>query len=102
MSSLARGIPGSSRQRRFVLGGAYLCLRLGDVAGARKVMALFDLPSVRSLGWTLAWLPVRWAFWGLVRCPSALVGPLITCVERLDLVRRVRAAGRLGHGELRL
>lgn len=77
---------------QYILAAAYLELRSGDVAGARKVMALFDLPAVRSVGPSLAWLPVRLAFAALVRFPPRLVRPLMRLVDRLSLVRWVRSA----------
>ncbi len=85
-----------------ILGSAAFSARSGDLAGARKVMVLFDLPSVRSLGPSLAWLPVRLIFSVLVRCPPALVRPLMSWVDRFDLVQRVRAVGNRGRGELPL
>jgi Glycosyl transferase family 2 len=79
-----------------ILAKVFLNLQSGDVAGARNVMSLFDLTSVSSLGPSLELLPVRAIFSLLVRCPPALVRPLMTWVVRVDLVRRVRAVGRRG------
>ena len=64
-------------------------------------MDLFDLPSVRSLGPSLAWLPVRLIATVLVRCPTALVRPLMAWLDRLDVVRRVRAPRGRSRGRLR-
>lgn len=44
---------------QFVLGGAVRSLRARDRAGARGVLALFELPAVRALGPSPRWLPVR-------------------------------------------
>lgn len=53
-------------QRRFVhqfiLAGTYRHIRERDRAGARKVMELFALPSIRELGISLRWVPIRTAF----------------------------------------
>jgi len=83
-----------------ILATAFLDLRAGDLPEARKKMALFDLPSVRALGPSATWLPVRLIFSVLVRCPSAFVGPLMWWLNRLEVVRRVR--GSRGHGRRRL
>ena len=62
-----------------ILATAYVDLRSGDLTEGRKKMDLFDLPSVRSLGPSLAWMPVRLIFTVLVRCPTAMVRPLMVC-----------------------
>jgi len=49
---------------QFVLAGAYRRLRRRRRAEARQVLALLDLPEVRSLGASPRWLPVRLAFTG--------------------------------------
>jgi GT2 family glycosyltransferase len=79
-----------------ILNVAYLDLRSGDLAGARKAMSLFDLPSVRELGRSWGLLPVRASFSLLVRCPAPLVRVLMNWVVRADLVRRIRAVERRG------
>ncbi|MDQ2964850.1 MAG: glycosyltransferase [Chloroflexota bacterium] len=76
---------------QFILGAAYLRLRGGETEGARLVMRLFNLPSVRRLGWSPRWLPVRLVFEVIVRSPTRLIHPSIAWVERHDLVRRIRA-----------
>jgi glycosyltransferase involved in cell wall biosynthesis len=84
-----------------ILAKAFLNLRSGDVAAARRVMSLFDLNSVSSLGPSLRMLPARAILMMLVRCPPALVRWLMAWVDRADLVRRVRAVqirGRAGSG----
>jgi glycosyltransferase involved in cell wall biosynthesis len=77
-----------------ILANAFLHLRSGDLAVARKEMDLFALPSVRSLGPSLAWLPVRLIFSLLVRCPRAVVRPLMSWVDRAELAARERAIRR--------
>lgn len=47
---------------QFILAGAFRRLRVGDRAGARKVMELFRMPEVRRLGLSPRWAPVRTAF----------------------------------------
>lgn len=84
-----------------ILATAYVDLRSGDLTEGRKKMDLFDLPSVRSLGPSLAWLPVRLIATVLVRCPTALVRPLMASLDRLDVVRRVRAPRGRSRGRLR-
>ena len=83
-----------------ILATAFLDLQSGELAEMRRKMALFDLPSVRSLGLSVAWLPVRVIFSVLVRCPPTLVGALMTWVDQFDLVRRVRAGGFRSRGRL--
>lgn len=46
---------------QFVLAGAFRRLRVGDRVGARKVMELFRMPEVRTLGPSPRWAPVRLA-----------------------------------------
>ena len=84
-----------------ILATAYLDLRSGDLTEGRKKMDLFDLPSVRSLGPSLEWLPVRLIATVLVRCPTALVRPFMSWLDRLDVVRQVRSSGRHSRGRLR-
>jgi glycosyltransferase involved in cell wall biosynthesis len=79
---------------QFILGATWLRLRAGDAAGARPVMALFRLPDVRRLGWSVRWLPIRLVFELLVRAPARIVRPLVTWVARHDVVRRLRARRR--------
>jgi GT2 family glycosyltransferase len=83
-----------------ILGAAYAELRAGNRARARKVMTLFDLPTVRALAPPLEWLPARWISTMVVRSPSFLVRPLVAVVDRLDLVRRIRAVGVRGRGRM--
>lgn len=47
---------------QFILGGALRHLRRADRAGAREVLALFQLPEVRALGVSPRWAPLRAAF----------------------------------------
>ncbi len=77
---------------QLILDGAYVRLAAGDIAGARRVMALFSLPAVRALGPSARWLPLRLAFAMLVRAPAGLARALVRWSLRLDVVRRVRAA----------
>jgi GT2 family glycosyltransferase len=83
-----------------ILGTAAFAVRSGRKSEARKVMALFDLPAVRSLRLSRTWLSVRFMFAILVRSPSALVRPLLTLLDKLDLVRRVRAVQTRGESTL--
>ncbi len=84
-----------------ILATAYLDLRTGDLTEGRRKMELFDLPSVRSLGPSLAWLPVRLIFTVLVRCPTTLVRPLMSWLDRLEVVRRVRTSRGHARGRRR-
>ncbi len=79
---------------RLILGGAYLRLQAGDAAGARSVLALYDVPEVRALGSSSRWRPVRMAFRVLGWCPGLILRPMMAVVDRLDLVRHVRVAER--------
>jgi GT2 family glycosyltransferase len=45
---------------QFILAGAYRALRQQDATGARKVLQLLSLPTLRHLPVALRWLPVRW------------------------------------------
>jgi hypothetical protein len=83
-----------------ILGATYVELRAGNRGRARQVMRLFDLPTVKALAPPLEWLPARWISTVLVRSPSFLVRPLVAVVDRLDLVRRIRAVGVRGRGRL--
>jgi len=83
-----------------ILGAAYVELRAGNRGRARQVMSLFDLSAVKALASPLEWLPARWISALLVRSPSFLVRPLVAIVDRLDLVRRIRAVGVRGRGRL--
>ncbi|MBN1241032.1 MAG: glycosyltransferase family 2 protein [Gammaproteobacteria bacterium] len=47
---------------QFILGGAYRRIRERDLQGAARIMRLFALPHVRSLGVSFRWWPVRAAF----------------------------------------
>ncbi|MDP8927170.1 MAG: glycosyltransferase [Actinomycetota bacterium] len=47
---------------QFILSFTYRRLRGGDRRGARQTLRLFDIASVRSLGPSPRWLPVRYAF----------------------------------------
>lgn len=47
---------------QFILAASFRRLRAGDRAGARRIMAFFQLPAVRRLGLSPKWLPVRVAF----------------------------------------
>jgi hypothetical protein len=75
---------------QFILGGVYLSLQAGDLAGARRTMGLFDRPRSRGLGPSAAWLPLRAVFWVLARCPPAFVESVMHVVDRLGLVRLAR------------
>ena len=79
---------------QFILGAAWLRLRTNDPEGARSVMDLFGLASVRRLGWSPRWIPIRLLFEALVRAPTGLVRPMVAWVSRHDVVRRVRARQR--------
>jgi hypothetical protein len=83
-----------------ILGAAYAELRAGNRSRARQVMTLLDLPMVKAFGPPLEWLPARWISTLVVRSPSFLVRPLVAIVDRLDLVRRIRAVGVRGRGRL--
>lgn len=52
---------------QFILGGTVRRLRDRDLEGAREVMRLFALPSVRRLGVSPRWLPVRAALTAATR-----------------------------------
>lgn len=47
---------------QFILGGTWRSLRANDRAAAARVMNLFSMPSVRALGPSARWLPLRAAF----------------------------------------
>lgn len=83
-----------------ILGTAAFAMRAGRRPEAREVMSLFNLPAVKSLQLSRTWLPVRFVFSVLVRSPSALVRPLLTLLDKLDLVRRVRAVQTRGESAL--
>ncbi len=57
---------------QFILGGAFRQLRAGDRDGARRVLALFDLPEVVAVGGSRRWRLVRRAMFALVRAPGPL------------------------------
>jgi glycosyltransferase involved in cell wall biosynthesis len=80
----------------YILGAAYSHLRSENYREARKVMALFGRPAIRALGPSIRWLPLRLVFAMLVRGPAVLVRPIVRLVDRLDLVRRVRAVRSRG------
>jgi glycosyltransferase involved in cell wall biosynthesis len=65
---------------QWILGGSYRRLRVGDVPGARGIMALFDLPEIDSLGRSARWAPVRALFGVLVRLPGGLAGRVMRLV----------------------
>lgn len=77
---------------QLILAAVYVGLESGDLPGARTAMALFGLPSVRALGPSPRWLPLRLVFSVLVRAPAGLARTLVRWSLRLDVVRRVRAA----------
>ncbi len=79
---------------RLILGGAYMRLQAGDAAGARNVLALYDVPEVRAVGSSRRWRSVRMAFRVLAWCPRPILRPMMVVVDRLDLVRHVRIAER--------
>ncbi len=85
-----------------ILGTAAFDLRSGRMPRARQVLGLFELPSVRALRPSFAWRAVRVTFVVLVRTPSAVVRQLMTAIDRLDLVRRVRASTTRGGSTLPL
>jgi hypothetical protein len=85
-----------------IIGAAAVYLRAGNRAAARSVIALFNLPSVRTLGPSLVWRPIRLVFPVLARWPSVIVRPLMRRVDRIELVRRVRAVQNHGHTGLPL
>ena len=58
---------------QWVLAGASRRLRLWDRAGARQILGLFRLPSVRALGLSPKWAPVRMVFTALTAAPK--LGP---------------------------
>jgi glycosyltransferase involved in cell wall biosynthesis len=69
---------------QFILGGTYRPLRAGDTAAARDVFGLFRLPSMRALGRSRRWLPVRLLFRLLLLLPSRVSTPLMRMVGRLS------------------
>lgn len=69
---------------QFILGGTYRPLRAGDTAAARSVFRLFGLPSMRALGRSRRWLPVRLLFRILLLLPSAVSRPFMRMVGRLS------------------
>lgn len=87
---------------QFILGAAAVPLRTGDVARARTIISLFELPTVRSLGPSPAWRSLRSIFSMLVRTPAILVRPVMAVVDRLDLARRVRAAQNRGRDGIQI
>ncbi|MDQ3610843.1 MAG: glycosyltransferase [Actinomycetota bacterium] len=58
---------------QFILAGAWRRLRAGDRAGAGQVLSLFELPSVRRLGVSRRWAPIRVALTGWVHAPRRLL-----------------------------
>jgi hypothetical protein len=68
---------------QFILGGAYRELRDGDRSGAQDILGLFSLPSVRRLGGSRRWAPIRFAFGILARTPTVAASPLLRWADRL-------------------
>lgn len=64
---------------QFLLAGAYRSIKEGDGPEARKVMSLFDEPTVRSLGRSRRWLPIKVGMEVIVRLPK----PIAQSVARL-------------------
>jgi glycosyltransferase involved in cell wall biosynthesis len=75
---------------QWILGGTYRHLRAGDVAGARRVMALLGLAPLRELGWARRWAPLRFLFTLLVRLPERLGGQAMRIIGRLSPERLAR------------
>lgn len=69
---------------QWILGGTYRRLRAHDVAGARATMALFSLPSVRALGWSGRWRPIRLGFAIMVRLPDRVSSLLVDAARRFE------------------
>ena len=69
---------------QFILAGAYRQLRVGDQDGARRTLALANLPAVRAAGDSHRWLPVWLAMHGLVRAPRPLLSRTTRWLERLS------------------
>lgn len=68
---------------QFILGGAYRQLRAGDRTRAREIMALSELPSVRAIGNSRRWSPVRMAMSALVRAPVPLISRAAQWIDRV-------------------
>ncbi|MEO8272967.1 MAG: glycosyltransferase family 2 protein [Chloroflexota bacterium] len=83
-----------------ILGAAYAALRGGHRATARRVLGTFGDPAIRGLRTPLEWLPARWITALVVGLPFAISQPLVALVDRLDLVRRIRAFGVRGRGSM--
>lgn len=72
---------------QFILGGTYRAMRRGDLAEARTILALFSEPSIRALGASRRWWPVRAAFAILTRVPAVVAAPLLRWLGRRNLER---------------
>jgi glycosyltransferase involved in cell wall biosynthesis len=68
---------------QFILGSAYRHLRVGDADSARRIMALFKEPQVRSLGGSRRWFPVRALMSTLIRTPAPLLSGTARWLERV-------------------
>jgi|GEM_PF-742684 hypothetical protein len=88
--------------QQVILGATFMDMRAERMADAREVLALFKVPSVNALRPPLEWLLARWITALLVRSPTRLVRPLVSWVDRHELVSRLRALGGRGHGQLPL
>ena len=69
---------------QFLLGGTYRRLRAHDRDGAKEIMSLFKLPSVRELGHSRRWLPIRAAFVALLAAPEVASNAVIDVARRFE------------------
>jgi glycosyltransferase involved in cell wall biosynthesis len=74
---------------QFVLGGAYRRIRIGDTAEARRIMRLLDLPSIRQLGRSRRWRPIRFILAFLVWLPPAVARYMLSSARLLGLEQRI-------------
>ncbi|MEX1294897.1 MAG: glycosyltransferase family 2 protein [Candidatus Limnocylindrales bacterium] len=74
---------------QFLLAGAYRSIRQGDTAAARRVLKLFDVPTIRALGRSRHWLLIRAAISITALLPSPVARTLARVVYPFD--REVRS-----------
>jgi glycosyltransferase involved in cell wall biosynthesis len=69
---------------QFILAGTYRPLRAGDTRQARAVFDLMRVDTVRALGPSRRWLPVRFLFAVVLRIPAPITRPVMRAVGRLS------------------